>query len=352
MRGLLGVFTEVAIAFLSVFGVFAPPLPHESSGDPQLIFEEVYRVGVLEGKDTEMFGDIRAVALTSEGYLFVGDKDTGSIHVFNKDGDYHASFGSEGQGPGEFRSITSFALSAEEDSLYVLDSQLRRMSVYTTDTFEHQRDVQLGFQSTFLLDQLGVYQQEDLFYTVGHVIGERTLIHFFDNQGELVRSIAEMQSIDDPRFDDEVIWNQVNNGEVVQATNGDLFAALRAPYRIWRVSSDGTPIWKRQDDVLPPPWEEHILFTPQQYEVTAYPEIYSLHQLGEDYLVVVYINPEQDEGHYDLLNPETGEQVVRHAFPPEQRLRDLATVDGEYWCAIEVSEPFPQVRIARLEVSQ
>ena len=72
-------------------------------------FEEVSRVGVLNGESWEMFGRVEDVGFDARGNLYVfdalGDGSGGAglrVLVFDADGNFVHQFGSSGEGPGEF----------------------------------------------------------------------------------------------------------------------------------------------------------------------------------------------------------------------------------------------------------
>ena len=88
-------------------------------------FEEVYRVGVLDGEPWEMFGQVGRVAFDAEGNLYVfdgpsGATGSGGLHmmrsgevrvlVFDAAGRFAGEFGSSGEGPGEFNEPMGFAV--------------------------------------------------------------------------------------------------------------------------------------------------------------------------------------------------------------------------------------------------
>ncbi|WP_419861005.1 6-bladed beta-propeller [Candidatus Palauibacter sp.] len=80
-------------------------------------FEEVYRVGVLEGEDWEMFARVARVAFDAAGNLYVFDETPGStrsgevrVLVFDAAGRFLREFGSPGGGPGEFNRPVDFAV--------------------------------------------------------------------------------------------------------------------------------------------------------------------------------------------------------------------------------------------------
>ena len=100
----------------------------EVAGRDRLIdadFEEVYRVGVLEGESWEMFGQVGRIAFDAEGNLYVFDGTSGPsefrgvslmrsgdvrVLVFDAAGRFVREFGSSGQGPGEFNQPMGFAV--------------------------------------------------------------------------------------------------------------------------------------------------------------------------------------------------------------------------------------------------
>ena len=76
-------------------------------------FEEVFRVGVLEGETWEMFAQVTEVAFDAEGNLFVFDEVGSSevrVRVFDSTGGFLHEFGRSGQGPGEFNYPVGFAV--------------------------------------------------------------------------------------------------------------------------------------------------------------------------------------------------------------------------------------------------
>ncbi|WP_419948986.1 6-bladed beta-propeller [Candidatus Palauibacter sp.] len=88
-------------------------------------FEEVYRVGVLDGESWEMFASVGQVAFDAEGNLYVFDGTAGPMRfggvslmrsgevrvlVFDAAGRFVREFGSSGGGPGEFNMPMGFAV--------------------------------------------------------------------------------------------------------------------------------------------------------------------------------------------------------------------------------------------------
>lgn len=90
-------------------------------------FEEVFRIGVLEGEDWEMFGTVMRVEFDENGNLYIVDGSGGMslgdgtrvlglgsagtrVLVFDAHGNFLREFGASGDGPGEFSMPAGFAV--------------------------------------------------------------------------------------------------------------------------------------------------------------------------------------------------------------------------------------------------
>lgn len=81
-------------------------------------FEEVFRIGALEGESWETLGTIRTVAFDGRGNLHVFDGAGGTygpwrdprVLVFDANGAFVREFGRSGQGPGEFNNPVTLAV--------------------------------------------------------------------------------------------------------------------------------------------------------------------------------------------------------------------------------------------------
>ncbi len=83
---------------------------------------------VSEG-ESFYFGTIIDVAPASDGRIYVADDETGHIKVLGPNGTQVDTLGREGEGPGEFQRLNQVVV-GRGDSLFVLDSERRRVSVF------------------------------------------------------------------------------------------------------------------------------------------------------------------------------------------------------------------------------
>lgn len=101
------------------------------------------KIGVLEGDPAYEFFEIAGARRLSDGRIAIAESGAFEIRLYDSEGKHLGSTGKEGQGPGEFRSITSLS-AMPLDTMVVLDSRNRRVSYFDpTGTFK--RSVPLHF---------------------------------------------------------------------------------------------------------------------------------------------------------------------------------------------------------------
>ena len=94
--------------------------------------EEVFRVGVLQGGDWEMFGQISSVAFGPEGNLYVLDEQAKRIVVFGSDGTFLRTIGREGKGPGELPSPMRVGV-LDDETIGVYDLGHRGITLFSPE---------------------------------------------------------------------------------------------------------------------------------------------------------------------------------------------------------------------------
>ena len=95
----------------------------------RIIFKEELSIGEVEGDENYMFGSNIAFNTDQEGNFYVTDWDNHRIQKYNPEGKYLLTIGREGQGPGEFQSL-SVARFDKDKNLYVSDSRNSRISFF------------------------------------------------------------------------------------------------------------------------------------------------------------------------------------------------------------------------------
>ncbi len=149
--------SPVACSLILAAALFGAPASRaqevlELSGRDRLIepaFEEVYRVGVLDGEPWEMFGKVNKVAFDADGNLYVFEGTMGlagpedlRVLMFDSAGGFIREFGSWGGGPGEFSRPVGFAV-LRDGTTVVGDAGHRAYQLYDASGV-FQRQVRAG----------------------------------------------------------------------------------------------------------------------------------------------------------------------------------------------------------------
>ena len=111
-RATLGALALVATAALAAEPLTAQEIV-ELPGEDRILdadFEEVYRVGSIDGDEWQVFSRVSAVGFGEAGNLYVMDDQGGRIVVVGEDGEFVREFGGIGDGPGEFAANTNTAV--------------------------------------------------------------------------------------------------------------------------------------------------------------------------------------------------------------------------------------------------
>jgi hypothetical protein len=92
---------------------------------------QIVRIGSTEGDGADVFGQIAGLAVDDRGRIWVADRLTHEIKVFEPDGSHVRTFGRKGGGPADFNGIAGMSW-GPGGNLWVLDGGNARYAVYDT----------------------------------------------------------------------------------------------------------------------------------------------------------------------------------------------------------------------------
>jgi hypothetical protein len=117
----------------------------------------VFSVGTVEGRDWEMFSQVRGIAFDGQDNVYLLDGQNLRVIVFDARGRYLRQFGRKGGGPGEFQAPLGIGIAA--DGNVVVSDLGNRAFIIFTPAGEYVRNVtfddELGFPMGFLTDHSG-----------------------------------------------------------------------------------------------------------------------------------------------------------------------------------------------------
>jgi 6-bladed beta-propeller len=93
------------------------------------LIEEI-SIGVADGAEEYMFGDVADIAVARDGSIYVYDRKVPAIRKYDVKGKYARTIGRKGQGPGEYLSGSGLAV-LRDDRLLLWDTGNWRINVYS-----------------------------------------------------------------------------------------------------------------------------------------------------------------------------------------------------------------------------
>lgn len=108
-----------------------PPAPHPLPGAP-VDLEPILRVGVAEGPDELVFGQISGAVAHGDGRTYVLDRQANELRIFSPEGEHMRTVGRQGSGPGEYIRANGLQWAAD-DVLMVVDQEGGRYTFLDPD---------------------------------------------------------------------------------------------------------------------------------------------------------------------------------------------------------------------------
>jgi hypothetical protein len=87
-------------------------------------------IGVIEGADEYMFGDVADIALARDGSIYVYDRQVPAIRKYDANGKFVRTIGRKGRGPGEYLNGGGLAV-GPDGKVYLWDTGNWRVNVYS-----------------------------------------------------------------------------------------------------------------------------------------------------------------------------------------------------------------------------
>lgn len=95
--------------------------------------EPEVQIGVFDGEEHFMFGDLVSLAVAPDGSIYVVDRQAMALRKFGVDGSYLGTFGREGAGPGEYSGPDGGLGVLPDGRVVIRDPANARMQVFAAD---------------------------------------------------------------------------------------------------------------------------------------------------------------------------------------------------------------------------
>jgi sugar lactone lactonase YvrE len=212
---------------------------------PQVSIEFIRNIGELETEDENIAFHIPSdIARDDQGNIYILDGGNHRIQKFDAEGNFLATIGNRGQGPGEFY----LPLSLDIDSkgyLYVSDPQNQRVQILKPDGTEFKT---LSFHET----PAGTTR---LLSSGRMVMGKGGIVFSFGPGGETQKPKKLMKLLDSDgsiqiefgepvTYKDNFVNRQGNNYSLAVDGNDNIYVSFEYQNRIEKYSPQGELLWK------------------------------------------------------------------------------------------------------------
>lgn len=308
--------------------------PTEGSRVWQVETMPAVTIGVREGEDHDMLHQVEDAAKLPGGRILIANGGDDELRVFDASGNWLASWGGRGEGPGEFSGLdhvdawpgdSIVAWSGPGSGILVFDSEGNFGRSFKLETSDD--------------DPMGFYVFPLAVTTAGSILAgqipsifDRVRVEIRDADGRLLSSLGEHPGIEHHRVESVrgsarmvTIYEVIFGPTVAQVPWGDLIVhSLNSRYEIRAFAWDGTLARiVRRDHVARPPSAEEIGAYIDE-EVAGYPDdVVAVQRERYQSVPVADNHPAFTSVIVDKLNHIW---VEEYEFPGEERPGSLWTV--------------------------
>ena len=168
--------------------------------EPKISIVQEKQIGMLdEGPDEFLFVYISDVAANSKGDIYVADSRLNEIRKFDKNGKYIMTLGRHGEGPGEFKAVTTLSINSRNE-LIAFDNMMGRVSVFSDSGDLVETTKKLMADSW--IEPRQFYFFENLIIIFGKLNNSLKRLHAFDMDWNYLESFIEYQFVDNKKFEE------------------------------------------------------------------------------------------------------------------------------------------------------
>ncbi|NKB88708.1 MAG: hypothetical protein GKS06_10855 [Acidobacteria bacterium] len=291
-----------------------PPISAEQRADSRIELVEDLVIG-SDDDPNALFGYISSVTVDPAGRIYVPDPTNHRVQIFGIDGNFLASVGGEGEGPGEMDGPRTAV--ATKDHLYVASSG--KITVWSTESFELVDEIKptarifgvLGLRSTeFLVATGGEFEVGD-----DGLPRQRSVTSLLDLAGESTPIVSfDLSNEPDARFpgggEMHLAISPRARPQVAVSQSGAVYYSLSNESQIMALSDRDAPLWAAQvaeaprefNDTAVRSWADLLLQTApnigDQLEPNPPPRLAAVAELrvdGHDRLHVYGFTPPWDD---------------------------------------------------------
>lgn len=308
------------------------------------VYEEELTIGELEGREEYMFQNIRSVAASDMGDIFVLDFGAQHVKVFDKDGQYLRTIGRSGQGPGEFQLPLTLTYTSRDE---IVVGDMNRISYFSSDG-EYLKSIPLTKGPLLSID---VDSAGNIF---GYSINRDKMVYELKKYDQELNGLISYGSSPLPTeeyrrtgkrnaFFTLLRWDIINDDQAVTGYP-------EAGYVIKILDASGSLIRKIEKDYMPieitqKDFEEEIADYPPElkkdyYAPKHFPPFLTLRadDVGRIWVITSERTPDKEKRIYDVFDAE-GKYILKVALKASPRI-----INNKMYTIEEDEEGFQYVK--------
>ncbi|MEX2410547.1 MAG: 6-bladed beta-propeller [Candidatus Paceibacterota bacterium] len=265
-----------------------------------------------EGEGSPILGRIVDAEFDSDNNLYLLDDGHKKIHMYDSEGDFIRSYGSEGRGPGEFTGVGGNGLSFDEENNQICAIDYPGARIVCHSTSDNQSTTTINLQSTTAVRTNGLIIFQSKKILTGSHQDVNSFLHQIDEDGNTIFSFGDFINFESfiHNFGGKLQLSQVTASHY----DNHLLVSAAAPNIVKVYDSNLNIIHEFEDDLLPRPWETHMVMRPDRYRSSFYSMAFANQILSKDEYLFAWseVNPDIPEFqfHLELRNMQTGDRIA------------------------------------------
>ena len=160
----------------------------------RIVFTEDLSIGEVEGEENYMFGENIGFNTDEAGNFYVSDLDAHKIQKYDPEGQFLLTIGREGQGPGEFGSLSLIRFD-KDSNIYINDVVNNRISFFDKDG-KYLRQIRLTerYSNPFINSKGFIIANKFSAPEEGNVQKQIQLHGLFDDKFNLVAELLKIET--------------------------------------------------------------------------------------------------------------------------------------------------------------
>ncbi|MDX1590637.1 MAG: 6-bladed beta-propeller [Balneolaceae bacterium] len=328
---------------------------------PEMNPERVARFG---DTDEVIIGQMGRVTVDDRGRVYITDRNRLVIHVYNSKGSHITEIGGEGDGPGEFRNISS--VQSHGDFLHVMDGTSLRISRFRMDDFELVDDVVVPYE----MNAEGGYVQYPSGFSV--LDENRYLIHFGvgyssgEDSADKPTITGRILNRTSGNFEEETIYKFPSNEALVSRTENSVHIMSTDYNRssFVELNGDNFIIYGWSDDLLFKFYTidgvyRRAIYVPYEKPQLSRNEVLAEYSDRDEPWISMVSNDEMPETWpaFDAMIPDDQNRIWISLFTDDEESYTWMVIDSESeeivgtftrsreWSLIEVRDGFMYARV-------